>query len=308
MPPYNSVSLKWNEYQNVAVNAFSGIFNNNQRFTDVTLASEDGELVKAHKIILSSSSAVFEKMLSVNTDKHLLLYLRGCTMSDLEYLLHFIYLGEVEDERFHVERFLQITRDFEIRGVQNCVKEAHQISSVTHDKQPEKSSYHASFIKKEIDEIDIGMEKILAFQDADFKISPYEGKRQSVTASICNLDLDQSVKLEQSDLRINNVTSIARKRKLSMNKEEEAYNGNETRKKSHNMSKIHDCEVCGKQLASYGSLFNHRKTFHEGITYPCDFCGYKAGQAARLKIHKQKYHSNDGSYFKAAGSVKPNQF
>jgi len=307
MPPYNSVSLKWNEYQNVAVNAFSGIFNNNQRFTDVTLASEDGELVKAHKIILSSSSAVFEKMLSVNTDKHLLLYLRGCTMSDLEYLLHFIYLGEVEDERFHVERFLQITRDFEIRGVQNCVKEVHPISSVSHKRQPKTTSYHTSFIKEETDKIDIDMEKILAFQDADFKISPYERKRQSVTASISNQDLDQSEKLEQTDLSIDNVTSIARIRKLSMNNKEEAFNGNETRKKS-NVFKTHDCEVCGKQLASYGSLFNHRKTFHEGITYPCDFCGYKAGQAARLKIHKQKYHSNDGSDFKAAGSVKPNQF
>jgi len=138
MPAVNSVSLKWNEYQNVTFNTFSGIFNNNQRFTDVTLASEDGEQVNAHKIILSSSSAVFEKMLSVNTDKHLLLYLRGCTMTDLEYLLHFIYLGEVEVERFYVERFLQITRDFEIRGVQNCVKEAHPIPLVSHDKQPKK--------------------------------------------------------------------------------------------------------------------------------------------------------------------------
>jgi len=305
MPPFNSVSLKWNEYQNVAVNAFSGIFNNNQRFTDVTLASEDGEQVNAHKIILSSISAVFEKMLSVNTDKHLLLYLRGCTITDLEYLLHFIYLGEVEVERAYVERFLQITRDFEIRGVQNCVKEAHPISPGNHDKQPKMSSYHASFIKEETDEIDIGMEKIHAFQDADFKISPCERKHHSVTASIHNLDLDQSEKLEQTDLSIDSVTSIARKRKLSMNNEDEAYNGNETSKKS-NMFKTHDCGVCGKQLASKGSLFNHTRTFHEEITYPCDFCGYKAGQVDRLRIHKRKYHSNDGSVFKAAGSVKPN--
>jgi len=120
--------------------------------------------------------------------------------------------------------------------------------------------------------------------------------------------VDQPVKPEQRNLSIDNIISIARKRNLSMNdEEEEPHNDCNSRKKS-NMSKAHDCGVCGKQFASSGSLFNHRRTIHEGITYPCDFCGYKAGQAAQLRKHERKYHSNVGSFLKTAGSVNPYQF
>merc|ERR1711915_853975 len=84
-----------------------------------TLACDDGEQISAHKIILSSSSGVFEKILAKNPDKHMLLYLRGLSVNDLKSLLQFIYLGEVNLEENKVDEFLMIASEFQVRGLEN---------------------------------------------------------------------------------------------------------------------------------------------------------------------------------------------
>ena len=68
--------LKWNDFQENIKTSF-GDLREDKDFADVTLACEDGE-VDGHKVILSSCSPFFKRMLKkIRKHQHPLLYMRG---------------------------------------------------------------------------------------------------------------------------------------------------------------------------------------------------------------------------------------
>ena len=68
--------LQWNDFRENVDSAFKSL-RNDKKFTDVTLACEDGQQIEAHKIILAASSPFFEKILHKSKHPHPLIYLRG---------------------------------------------------------------------------------------------------------------------------------------------------------------------------------------------------------------------------------------
>ena len=65
--------------------------NESKDFTDVTLACDDGKLVKAHKVILAASSPLFQDLLKRNKHSHPLIYMRGMKLEDILSILDFMY-------------------------------------------------------------------------------------------------------------------------------------------------------------------------------------------------------------------------
>ena len=57
--------LNWNDFQDNVKSAF-GNLRDDQDFTDVTLACEDGHTIEAHKVILVASSPFLQKLLKLN--------------------------------------------------------------------------------------------------------------------------------------------------------------------------------------------------------------------------------------------------
>ena len=53
--------LQWNDFKENVVNTF-GSLKEDEDFTDVTLACEDGKQVEAHKVILANSSPFFQNI------------------------------------------------------------------------------------------------------------------------------------------------------------------------------------------------------------------------------------------------------
>ena len=105
-------TLKWKEFSSNAASSVQALFKNTD-FTDVTLASSDGQTVGAHKVVLSSCSPVFKSMLVENKHPNPLLYLRGVKLSQLETLLTFCYQGQAEV----LQEELEVARDLAIRGL-----------------------------------------------------------------------------------------------------------------------------------------------------------------------------------------------
>ena len=54
----------------------------NRDFADVTLATEDGRQISAHKIILTSCSQVFRNLLSSLDHSHPMIYMMGVTTTE----------------------------------------------------------------------------------------------------------------------------------------------------------------------------------------------------------------------------------
>ena len=66
--------LRWNKFEDNIISSFQKLRNNND-FSDVTLACEDGEQLEAHKVVLASSSPFFMELLQKNKHPHPLLIL-----------------------------------------------------------------------------------------------------------------------------------------------------------------------------------------------------------------------------------------
>ena len=113
--------LQWNEFQNIVTTAF-GDFRNDEDFTDVTLACDDGQLVKAHKVILAAASTFFKRILVQAAHPNPLVHIQGIKAFHLRLMLDFIYLGRISIERDNIEEFFETTRSLRIEGLKEVLE------------------------------------------------------------------------------------------------------------------------------------------------------------------------------------------
>lgn len=85
---------------------------------DVTLACED-ETIEAHKVVLSACSSFFRAVFSKTKQKHPFIYLKGVHHKDLVALLDYIYTGETQLPAEDIDRFLEVGKELEIKGLTN---------------------------------------------------------------------------------------------------------------------------------------------------------------------------------------------
>ena len=87
--------LSGEDFPSDVVNIFRGLANDVE-FTNVTLVTDGGKNIKAHKVVLSAFSPFFKNLLVNNPLQHRLLYLRGVHSEDLRSIVDFIYLGQTK--------------------------------------------------------------------------------------------------------------------------------------------------------------------------------------------------------------------
>jgi len=107
--------LKWKEYESNIRDAFFNL-KEEKDFSDVTLVCGDGQ-VEAHKVILSACSPFFQRILKQNSHTHPLIYLKGVKFTDLEAIMQFMYLGEVDVVSANLDTFLDVGKELEVKGL-----------------------------------------------------------------------------------------------------------------------------------------------------------------------------------------------
>ena len=108
--------LKWNEFHQNTKVSFREL-RDDKDFSDVILACEDLEL-ETHKVILSSSSPFFRRLLKrTSKHKHQLIYMRGFKADQLNAVVNFIYFGEVSILEKELKTFLTIAEELELKGL-----------------------------------------------------------------------------------------------------------------------------------------------------------------------------------------------
>ena len=111
-------SLKWNDFQSNISKTFSSL-RTEEEFFDVTLVSDDQHQVSAHRVVLSACSQYFKNILKNNRHSNPLLCLDGVTSSDLQFVLDYIYHGEVQIFQENLDRFLAVAERFQLEGLTN---------------------------------------------------------------------------------------------------------------------------------------------------------------------------------------------
>jgi len=91
-------------------------FHNTKKFTDVILACDDKQ-IEAHSLVIATYSPVLANILTMNSHKNPLIYLKGVKYSDLVNLIHFMYHGAVDISQEELESFLIVGEDLKIKGL-----------------------------------------------------------------------------------------------------------------------------------------------------------------------------------------------
>ena len=110
-----NLTITWAEFQKNVETSF-GEVKFTEDFADVTLVGEDYE-VEAHRLVLSSGSKFFQRLLKKTRHPHPLLYLKGTLKTNIEAILSFLYTGEAKVGQENLEEFITTAKELKIKGV-----------------------------------------------------------------------------------------------------------------------------------------------------------------------------------------------
>ena len=110
--------LPWNDFEKKIRNSFKELREAENQF-DVTLACEDNQQIKAHKIILSAGSDFFRQVLKQTNHSSPFIYLKGIRIVELENIVEFLYNGEAHVAHEELNKFLKTGKELQVKGLQN---------------------------------------------------------------------------------------------------------------------------------------------------------------------------------------------
>lgn len=121
--------LRWNNHQSNMLSVFDQLLHA-ETFTDVTLAV-DGQLLKAHKMVLSACSPYFQALFVNHQEKHPIVILKDVPYTDMKSLLDFMYRGEVSVDQERLTAFLKVAESLRIKGLTEVNEEKCDIPALT---------------------------------------------------------------------------------------------------------------------------------------------------------------------------------
>jgi len=288
MDSSDKYQLQWNGFEGNASSSFKDLIADTN-FLDVTLASSDCNQVKAHKLILSSSSTFFQDILSKNTHQHPLIFMKGVNFDHLTSLIKFIYLGQVEVGQDKLDSFLSIAEDLKIKGLFGVAAQK------TPDKpEPDKSFMHAVIredthedknnINKDINE---KVELTAGSPQEDFAAFKSIGQVHFQAGSFEDLPL---MDIDVSNIDFSTLSTLA---DIKQEQSEEL-----SKEQPDVLTYPFKCDKCDYRAKKNSNLKRHKLAKHEGISFPCSYCGFPFKYKADLGRHIRTIHE---------GNKRPNE-
>ncbi|XP_047478272.1 longitudinals lacking protein, isoforms H/M/V-like isoform X5 [Penaeus chinensis] len=109
------LSLKWNNHRSTFFYVLSTV-RRKESYCDVTLAC-DGKFYPVHKLVLSTCSDYFEQMFEKTNCKHPIIVLKDIRHEDLEALLNYMYVGEVNVLQTDLSGLIKAAECLRIKGL-----------------------------------------------------------------------------------------------------------------------------------------------------------------------------------------------
>ncbi|XP_071523328.1 uncharacterized protein [Panulirus ornatus] len=140
------LSLKWNNHRTTFYHVISGL-RNKETYTDVTLACE-GKFYPVHKLVLSTCSEYFSDIFDRTPCKNPVVVLKDIQCQDLEFLLDYMYIGEVNVRQNELSSLIKAAECLRIKGLavpdeepKKSGSSSSNTSAVPHGRQrPEQTS------------------------------------------------------------------------------------------------------------------------------------------------------------------------
>jgi len=271
--------LKWNEFEENIRNSFKSLRSEGKLF-DVTLATDDGHQVQAHKVILSAGSDFFSRIFSECNQRNMLVYLKGISRTDLENVTNFLYNGETLVTQEELNSFLETAQELKVTGLQNVEDDNKSNLNVS-----ENDLYGR---------LDIDLERT-----DDVERTMARGNKDTIHQ---DLSMPSETKLIVSD---NNIEFVNQDLKEQLQNLIEKSMGvwkckvcNKTAKTAQHMREhaethihgvVHSCSICKKTFSTTYSMRTHVNKIHSKL-YFCNDCGREDMNKMTVHNHKKKCH------------------
>ena len=109
--------LNWNAFDANIRQYFKKIRETKNLF-DVTLVTDDGQYIQAHKIILAAGSHFFNDIFMKSNHSDMLVYLKGISSDKIEHVIDFIYNGETFLAQEDLNAFIETGEELKIKGLE----------------------------------------------------------------------------------------------------------------------------------------------------------------------------------------------
>ena len=278
-------SLKWNDFQNNITSTFQSLREDSD-FADVTLACQDGQQVKAHKVILSASSPFFKNLLKINTHPHPLIVMKGIKVKDLAAIVDFIYFGETQIYQEHLDTFLGIAEDLKLKG----------LSGEEHDNADDEKVIKTS-VNEKFNNSKLGERNSAYLRSNENHIRDFKEKVNHSNPSKAKIDaqLSRTYYAEREEQTLANIVALPNSLAGDMSKVNEQINSmmvasqNTITRKNGRIDKAFTCQVCGKE-ENKTNMIDHIEANHmEGLALPCNMCDKTFRSRHSLRNHKSQH-------------------
>ena len=251
--------LTWHTYSDHLREMLHMMMKSNE-LTDVTLVCDDKKQFKAHKIVLSACSSVFQSIIN-DSPHNSVIYLRGIQHQEMESILQFMYLGEATFYQERMNELLSVANNLEIKEIS---KDLH----VDEEQQEENERLCSTEDKKAKADL-----LLCAPQTSDEdRYTTYLGIRQFIGDSQIQKNTERIFYCNQCQSQFTDNNSLKR------------------HVKSTHEGMRYPCNQCEYKATQQGHLNTHIQSKHDGVKYACNQCDYKATQQSHLKSHIQSKH------------------
>ena len=218
----------------------------------MTLVTNDHQLVSAHKLVLSACSEVFSNIFNSNRSSNMMLYLDSVDVKEVNFMLDYIYQGEVNIPQEYLDKFLEIAVKFKLLGIVTDAKE-EEVQETFND------------IK----------ENGYIYQDSNSEeynhISYSEERKKNVKCM-----KERSLKTINQNFEANNAEIDQKFSELIEKVKGEPFR----------------CTVCDKKMKDKRDMKRHLETHLSGLSYECSQCEKSFRSSDSLRQHKKNYCAN----------------
>ena len=291
-------NLSWDS-SNRSDTLLQAIRANRESYTDVKLFTEDGQMFRAHKLVLASSSMYFHDLFQmssnfedVSQNSPLVVALPDVQGNSLASVLSFIYDGQTQVLSTDIDLFTKTAKRLKVKGLTADESTTRNDSCEQQNIQEEKDvkDEPQDFDESELDEnIDINQAELTPETDeatsCDKKVKVKKSKKSTKTP-----ELTETVIIEKGNLKC-----------PSCNFESKHYQSLKTHvAHKHKQRAQFKCNKCEQTFEESNNMNIHYKQEHAALKAPknqffnCHLCSYKSLKEENLERHlKFTYHENE---------------
>jgi hypothetical protein len=276
--------LKWNEFETNMRESFRNL-REEERLFDVTLATDDGQHIKAHKMILAAGSDFFSDIFLKSDHSNKLIYLKGISSAELENITDFLYNGEANVAQEELAQFLETAQELQVKGLQGYLQGIGKNES---EKQktghPDTIENGTTFennedIFREESILDSLVELADSFDSSEGTLDTIDGKNAQLhTNTEIDLQIEQIIEKNEGLWKCKECGKT------------KAHKGHLKEHAEIHLEGIsHVCHICRKAFRSRHTLRTHISHKHSEL-FSCDICGKSGMDRAAHNNHKRNNH------------------